>query len=89
MKWQVDEIASWWNGKLMKWQVDEMASWQNDWAPRHITVKTALKPQSPVYPILSKSRKNSFKIIKRKKLLFNDKHKFLNCFIHCALGYKF
>jgi hypothetical protein len=29
MKWQVDEMASWWNGKLMKWQVDEMASWQN------------------------------------------------------------
>jgi hypothetical protein len=29
MKWQVDEMASGWNGKLMKWQVDEMASWWN------------------------------------------------------------
>ncbi len=34
MKWQVDEVASWWNDKLMKWlvdemAVDEMASWWN------------------------------------------------------------
>ncbi len=29
MKWQVDKMASWWNGKLMKWQVVEMASWLN------------------------------------------------------------
>jgi hypothetical protein len=27
MKWQVDEMTSWWNDKLMKWQVDEMTSW--------------------------------------------------------------
>jgi hypothetical protein len=27
MHWQVDEMASWWNGKVMKWQVDYMASW--------------------------------------------------------------
>ncbi len=30
MKWQVDEMTSWWNDKLMKWQVDEMTSWPND-----------------------------------------------------------
>jgi len=30
MKWQVDEMTSWWNDKLMKWQVDEMTSWWND-----------------------------------------------------------
>ncbi len=24
MKWQVDEMKSWWNDKLMKWQVDRM-----------------------------------------------------------------
>ncbi len=29
MKWLVDEMASWWNEKLMKLQVDEMASWCN------------------------------------------------------------
>jgi hypothetical protein len=29
MKWQVDEMASWWNDKLMKCQVDEMSSWWN------------------------------------------------------------
>ncbi len=29
MKWQVNEMASWWNVKLMAWQVDEMASWWN------------------------------------------------------------
>ncbi len=29
MKWLVDEMVSWWNGKLMKWQVDEMRSWRN------------------------------------------------------------
>ncbi len=23
-------MASWWNGKLMKWQVDEMAIWWNE-----------------------------------------------------------
>jgi len=27
MRLQVNEMASWWNGKLVKWQVDEMASW--------------------------------------------------------------
>ncbi len=31
MKWQVDEMTSWWNDKLMKWQVDEMTSWWNDY----------------------------------------------------------
>jgi hypothetical protein len=28
MRWQADEMASWWNGRLMKRQVDEMASWK-------------------------------------------------------------
>ncbi len=31
-KWQVDEITSWLNKKLMKWkvdEVDEMKSWLN------------------------------------------------------------
>jgi hypothetical protein len=31
MKRQIDEIASWWYGKLMKWQVDEngkLMEWQ-------------------------------------------------------------
>jgi hypothetical protein len=23
MKWKVDEMASWWNDKLIKWQVHE------------------------------------------------------------------
>jgi hypothetical protein len=27
MKRLVDEMAKWWNRKLMKWLVDEMASW--------------------------------------------------------------
>ncbi len=30
MIWQVDEIASWWNGKLLQYQVNEMASWLVD-----------------------------------------------------------
>ncbi len=29
MKWQVGEMASWWNYKLMKLQVDEITSWKN------------------------------------------------------------
>ncbi len=28
--WQVDEMASWWNDKLMKRQVDEKTSWWKD-----------------------------------------------------------
>jgi hypothetical protein len=27
MKWIVDEMENWWNGKLMKWKVDEVESW--------------------------------------------------------------
>jgi hypothetical protein len=30
MKWKVDEMESWWNGKLIKWKVDEMESWWNE-----------------------------------------------------------
>ncbi len=26
---QVDEMESWWNGKLPKWQADKMANWLN------------------------------------------------------------
>ncbi len=33
MKWQIDLMATWWNGKLMKWQIDEMANWWNGVAP--------------------------------------------------------
>ncbi len=29
MKFQVGEMESWWNGKLMKWQVNELANWLN------------------------------------------------------------
>jgi hypothetical protein len=29
---QVDEMTSWWNGKLIKWQVDKMASTNASWS---------------------------------------------------------
>jgi hypothetical protein len=31
MKWQVDYMMGWWNGKLVKWQVDEIVCWWNGW----------------------------------------------------------
>jgi hypothetical protein len=33
MKFQVDEMSSWWNVKLMKSLVDEMSIWRIDMAP--------------------------------------------------------
>ncbi len=30
MKWQVDEIVNWLNGKLMNWQDDDMGSSSNE-----------------------------------------------------------
>ncbi len=29
-KWHIDEMTSWWNGKLTKWHIDEMECWWND-----------------------------------------------------------
>jgi hypothetical protein len=42
MKWQVDEMTSWWNDKLMKWQVGEMTHWQKYLAPSSQGVKNDL-----------------------------------------------